>query len=207
MYQNNSGLLDVGAAFLYHDLMPENMSMPHSRGLKEQLAAAVAFDQSKQGFHRTRPDGTPMISYDTWGKLSDSSANINKQGTNNNAASNVMGGLTYYIDGDKVVFPDTYQFMVVRDNKTPNPKAVYYSENDPYYNKPFLGLWSDALSGNLSFRDMMENYGTRRGKSRDNKVELTIDEINEMNSRHPKAEKQLKQDINDNFWSNFSDFK
>lgn len=197
LYNNGTGVGDAAALFAFHDVAPQKWKMPHSKGLKQQLAAAVAFDKSKEGYHDKRANGDSMIDYRTYGKLSNQDSNVNKQATKNNGAAMSMGGLTYKQRNDSIIFPDVYAFNVIRDNRT--GKVI---QNDPYKGKPFQGLIADILSGNLSARNIAENYGTRRGKQRDNTVAMSIDDINKMNNRL-----DLAKQIRDNYWSNYSEFK
>ena len=170
----NTGNREVYGSYLYHVLTPQAWSMPHSENLKRQIAAAVAFDQSNQGFHDKRDNGDNMIHYRTWGLLGGDNSNINKQ-SSSNSASNIMGGLTYIIDNDSVYFPDTYSFGITRNNKGKVTK------NDSFKNKPYKGLVNDIFNNNLGFRDIAENFGTRQGKTRDNSLTMSIRDINKYN--------------------------
>lgn len=170
----NTGNREVCGSYLYHVLTPQAWSMPHSENLKRQIAAAVAFDQSNQGFHDKRDNGDNMIHYRTWGLLGGNNSNINKQ-SSSNSASNIMGGLTYIIDNDSVYFPDTYSFGITRNNKGKVTK------NDSFKNKPYKGLVNDIFNSNLGFRDIAENFGTRQGKTRDNSLTMSIRDINKYN--------------------------
>lgn len=170
----NIGNREVYGSYLYHILTPQAWAMPHSENLKRQIAAAVAFDQSNQGFHDKRNNGDNMIHYRTWGLLNGDNKNINKQ-SSSNSASNIMGGLSYIIKNDSVYFPDTYRFNITRNN---NGDVV---TNDKFKNKPFKGLLNDTTNSNLNFRNIAENFGTRQGKTRDNSLVMSIRDINKYN--------------------------
>ena len=201
--RSQSGLGDVVGTFIYHTIMPESMKMPHSEGLKNQLAAAVAYDQSSEGFKQKRPDGKSMIGYSTYGVLSNNDLNINKQKTLGNGASKIMGGVTYTIDGDKVQFDDKYRFGVYRTVDSDGKVHAYSDGNDPYKGSPYKGLLSDLSNiGKLGIQNIAENFGTRQGKSRDNSLQMSI---NEINSRNVKNLKPIT--INSNYWDNYQDFK
>lgn len=78
-YQNQNGLINSGISYLYHVIMPQSSPMPHASKLKDQMAAAVAYDVSDQGFKEKRKNGQNMIGYKTYGKLSGQSPNVNEQ--------------------------------------------------------------------------------------------------------------------------------
>lgn len=201
--KGQSGLGDVISTYIYHIVMPESMKMPHSEGLKDQLAAAVAFDQSSEGFKQKRPNGDSMIGYPTYGILSNSDLNINKQKTLGNGASKIMGGVTYTINGNKVQFDDKYKFGVYRTVDSNGQVHAYLDNNDPYKGSPWKGLLSDLSNiSKLGIQNIAENFGTRQGKSRDNSLQMSIDEINSRNTKNLKP-----ITINSNYWNNYQDFK
>lgn len=200
VYQNGPGKSDALAAFLYHIVAPESWSMPHSSGLKDQMAAAITYNESlpdsqkekdSRGYSK-QPNGSTYVGYSTYGTLSNQSKNINQQSTDNNAASKVMGGARYKINDDQSVsVNDKYGFNVVRDftriNKKNQPVVLTEKEkeNDPYKDSPWKGLWHDIrsehsdLTSTEGWQQVLENFGTRQGKVRDNSFIFEPGEINE----------------------------
>ena len=198
VYQNGPGKIDALAAFLYHIVAPESWSMPHSSGLKDQMAAAITYNESLSNSQKEKdsrgyskqPDGSTYVGYSTYGTLSNQPKNVNQQGTSNNAASKVMGGARYKINDDQSVsVNDKYGFNVVRDftrlNKNNKPVVLTKKETDPYKNSPWKGLWYDIqseysdLTSTEGWQQILENFGTRQGKVRNNSFIFEPGEINE----------------------------
>ena len=89
------------------------------------------------------------IGYNTHGKLSKQSGNINKQTNKNNATSKVMGGYRYRINSDNSIdVEDPYVFNVTRDFTRKNSKGnayVYRQGEDPYANREWAGLYHPQI--------------------------------------------------------------
>lgn len=122
VYQSGPGLNNAIFGLAYHIMAPEFMSMPHTDKLKKQVLAAILYNESlplnKQEKDPEGPnkDGYKYVGYNTYGILSDQSGNVNKQGTKNNAASKVMGGIRYKINEDgSIDVRDGYGFGTIRD--------------------------------------------------------------------------------------------
>lgn len=196
IYQNGPGFGNAASGMVYHVIAPESMSMPHTNGLKNQIAAAIAYSESLPADKREKDsngisvdaDGYQYVGYDTYGKLTGQSGNVNDQGTEGNAASKVMGGLRYKFNEDgSVDVKDAYGFNVVRDfsrlNKNGKPAVVKDKTEDPYMGKPLRGFIHDLrqehsnLFSMQGIQDLAENYGTRQGKVRDNSLHFNPGEI------------------------------
>lgn len=195
VYQNGPGFGNAASGMIYHVIAPESMSMPHTSGLKDQIAAAIAYSESLPASKREKDsngisvdaDGYQYVGYGTYGKLTGQSGNVNDQGTEGNAASKVMGGLRYKINEDgSVDVKDAYGFNVVRDFsrlKGGKPAVIKDKTEDSYMGKPLRGFIHDLrqehsdLFSMQGIQDLAENYGTRQGKVRNNSVHFNPGEI------------------------------
>lgn len=161
IYKEGPGIGNAAGTMLFHVVSPKDFSMPHTDGLKNQVAAAIAYNESLPQNKRERDangiqtddEGYQYVGYNTFGILSGQSGNVNNQGTEANAASKVMGGLRYRINEDgSIDVKDRYGFNVVRDfekiNSKGKPKVMSKEEkaNDKYAGKPWQGLWHDLTS-------------------------------------------------------------
>lgn len=161
IYAEGPGTGNAAGTMLFHVFSPKDFSMPHTDGLKNQVAAAIAYNESLPQNKRERDangiqtddEGYQYVGYNTFGILSGQSGNVNDQGTAANAASKVMGGLRYRINEDgSIDVRDRYGFNVVRDfeqtNSKGKPKVMSKEEkaNDKYAGKPWQGLWHDLTS-------------------------------------------------------------
>lgn len=214
-YQNGTGNLDVYSSFLYHVIAPKFKAMPHSSGLKDQIAAEIAYTEGLPKSSREKPwksqllPGQTYVGYSTHGKMINSDENINNQGTKNNGTSRVMGGYRYVINDDgSVDVKDGYSFGVVRDFTRKNGKGkkpyVYGENEDPYTGRPWAGLYHDITTSGegKSLQHLAENFGTRQGKSRKNDIHFEPGEINRRNSTNLQR-RQDEKNIHDNFYSNY----
>ena len=161
IYAKGPGTGNAAGTMLFHVISPKGISMPHTGGLKDQVAAAIAYNESLPKNKRERDsngiqtddEGYQYVGYNTFGILSGQSGNVNDQGTDANAASKVMGGLRYRVNNDgSIDVKDRYGFSVVRDfeqtNSKGKPKVMSKKEKaeDPYNGKPWQGLWHDLTS-------------------------------------------------------------
>lgn len=199
IYTEGPGYEQALGTGVYHVLAPESWSTPHTGGLKNQVAAAIAYNESLPTSKRekdsngiqTDEDGYQYIGYNTYGILSGQSGNVNEQGTDGNGASKIMGGLRYRINDDgSVHIKDAYGFNVIRDFNKLNSKGKVRvltkeeTKSDPYIGSPWKGLWHDLNSEHFSFteqglQDLGENFGTRQRKVRDNSFTFKPGEISQ----------------------------
>ena len=74
LYQNGTGKVDTYLTGLFHMIMPESVTMPHSNGLKDQVAAEIAYteglDKSKREVDPHNIKGGTYIGYGTHGTMS-----------------------------------------------------------------------------------------------------------------------------------------
>lgn len=202
LYQNGTGNIDIYLSGLYHAVAPESWTMPHSEGLKNQIAAAIAYNEGVPASQREKDphnmnNGT-YIGYDTYGRLSNQLTTvgknnkvvgkyINSQSNSNNGAAKVMGGLRYKINDDNSVdVEDPYGFNVSRDFTRTNSHGqpyVYKKGEDPYAGHEWKGLYHDITTSGegRSIQNIMENFFTRQGKSRKNNIHFEPGEINSRN--------------------------
>lgn len=197
LYQNDTGMLDAGLSYLYHVFLPESLSMLHSPGLKNQVAAEIAYVEGLDKKDRERDphpqgnEGKTYVGYVTHGKMTEQDQNVNKQSVDNNATGKTMGGYRYVVNPDgSVDVSDGYSFHVVRDFSRPGVDGqpyVYRTEKDPYENKPFIGLINDlphVINNGYKIDDLAENFATRQGKSRTNNIHFRPGEINSRNRKY-----------------------
>ena len=202
LYQNGTSGADIYLSGLYHAIAPESWAMPHSEGLKNQIAAAIAYTEGIPVSQREKDphnmnNGT-YIGYDTYGRLSNQLTTvgknnkvvgkyINSQSNSNNGAAKVMGGLRYKINDDNSVdVEDPYGFNVSRDFTRTNSHGqpyVYKKGEDPYAGHEWKGLYHDITTSGegRSIQNIMENFFTRQGKSRKNNIHFEPGEINSRN--------------------------
>ena len=189
LYQNGTGKMDTYLTGLFHMIMPESVVMPHSNGLKDQVAAEIAYteglDKSKREVDPHNVKGGTYIGYGTHGTMSGQSQNINQQGNANNGTAKVMGGYRYFKNDDgSVDVIDPYAFNVVRDFSRTNSKGDPYvykqGEEDPYAGREWAGLWHDITSkgSGKTTQNIIENFFTRQGKNRSNNIHFEPGEIN-----------------------------
>ena len=189
LYQNGTGKVDTYLTGLFHMIMPESVAIPHSNGLKDQVAAEIAYteglDKSKREVDPHNIKGGTYIGYGIHGTMSGQSQNINQQGNSNNGAAKVMGGYRYFKNDDgSVDVIDPYAFNVVRDFSRTNSKGDPYvykqGEEDPYAGREWAGLWHDITSegAGKTVQNVMENFFTRQGKNRSNNIHFEPGEIN-----------------------------
>lgn len=193
LYKNGTGSTDVYSTGAFHLLAPERLDMPHSSGLKDQVAAEIAYteglpiSQREKDPHNVK--GVTYIGYGTHGRLSGQNENVNKQSNKNNATAKVFGGYRYRINSDgSVDVEDPYSFNIVRDFTRKNSQGdpyVYQSGEDPYAEHEWQGLWHDLTTSGegKSIQNLAENFMTRQGKKRNNNIHFAPGEINDRNSR------------------------
>lgn len=202
LYQNGTGNTDIYLSGLYHAIAPKSWSMPHSEGLKNQIAAAIAYTEGIPSSQRENDphnmNNRTYVGYDTYGRLSNQITTvgknnrtigkyINNQNNDNNGAAKVMGGIRYRINDDNSVdVEDPYGFNISRDFTRTNSHGqpyVYKKGEDPYLGHEWKGLYHDIISsGNgRSIQNIMENFFTRQGKSRNNNIHFEPGEINSRN--------------------------
>ena len=198
LYQQGPGSGQVLGSYLYHIIAPKSWSMPHSDGLKDQVAAGIKYseslpDQEKEADsttkRRTNADGSHYIGYNTWGTLAGQSGNVNEQGNAGNGASKILGGLRYKFNEDgSVDVTDVYGFNIIRDFSTLDGKGRPVARNkkdanDPYMGHPWKGLWHDLnqphseVTSWTGLQHLAENFGTRQGKTRTNNIHYDAGEI------------------------------
>lgn len=190
MYKNGSGFVEAAATAIYHALAPEDWSMFHSEGLKNQVAAAIAYHKGLPPEYREHdPSGYddpewPYVGYAVHGALSGQDKNINKQGTTNNGIGKILGGFRYHENEDgSIIVKDTYSTNITRDFTKKNSNGtpyVYKKGEDPYKGREWVGFFHDIFSPGTgkTVQNLVENVLTRQGKSRRNYIYFKSGEIN-----------------------------
>jgi hypothetical protein len=64
VYQNGPGFGNAASEMIYHIVAPESMSMPHTSGLKDQIAAAIAYSESLPAHKRERDSNGVRVDED-----------------------------------------------------------------------------------------------------------------------------------------------